>query len=135
MYLPAKPPVSHWHFPRNWATLKHRITIMSPFNSLSPQSWEIFHDFLSSTDFFQNQLFRKIISGLPSECKTIWIQIRPDVLLSLIWIQTVCIGYQQTTLLRRERVKPFLASSNFCCLLMFVCKQFWPRPGLTECRS
>ena len=28
--------------------------------------------------FFQNQLFRKILSGLPSECQTDWIQIRPD---------------------------------------------------------
>ena len=29
--------------------------------------WEILHPFLSSTDFFQNQLFRKILSGIPSE--------------------------------------------------------------------
>ena len=26
-----------------------------------------FHDILSSADFFQNQLFRKILSGIPSE--------------------------------------------------------------------
>ena len=47
--------------------------------------------------FFQNQLFWKISSGLPSECQTDWIQIRPDVLLGLIWVQTVCKSYQQTT--------------------------------------
>ena len=35
--------------------------------------------FLSSTDFFQNQLFRKIISGIPSVCQTDWIHTRPDV--------------------------------------------------------
>ena len=29
--------------------------------------------FLSSADFFQNQLFRKILSGLPLECQTVWI--------------------------------------------------------------
>ena len=26
----------------------------------------------------------------PSECKKVWIQIRPDVLSGLIWVQTVC---------------------------------------------
>ena len=41
----------------------------------------ILHNFLSSAVFFfQNQLFRKIISGIPSECQTVWTQIRPDVL-------------------------------------------------------
>ena len=45
--------------------------------------------------FFQNQLFRKILSGIPSECETAWIQIRPDILSGLIWVQTVCKGYQQ----------------------------------------
>ena len=35
--------------------------------------------FLSSADFFQNQLIRKILSGISSECQTVWIQIRPDI--------------------------------------------------------
>ena len=30
--------------------------------------------FLSSSDFFQNQLFRKLFSGIPLECQTIRIQ-------------------------------------------------------------
>ena len=58
--------------------------------------------FLSSADFFQNQLFRKIPSGIPSECQTGWIQIRPDVLSGLIWVQSVCKGYQQTALVGNE---------------------------------
>ena len=33
----------------------------------------------------QNQLL-KIISGIPSECQTVWIQIRPGVLSGLIWV-------------------------------------------------
>ena len=37
-------------------------------NSLAP--CESFHAFLSSADYFQNQLFRKILSGIPSECQT-----------------------------------------------------------------
>ena len=45
--------------------------------------------------FFQNQLFQKSISGIPSECQTVWIRIRPDLLSGLIWVQTVCKGYQQ----------------------------------------
>ena len=57
-----------------------------------------FHDFTLSADFFQYQLFRKIISGIPSECQIVWIQIRPDILSGLIWVQTVCKDQQQTTL-------------------------------------
>ena len=37
-------------------------------------------------------------------CQTVWMLIRPDDLLSsgLIWVQTVCQGYQQTTLVDKE---------------------------------
>ena len=35
------------------------------------------------------------------QCQTVWIQTRPDILSGLIWVQTVCKGYQ----LRRQRVK------------------------------
>ena len=40
---------------------------------------------------FQNQLLRKIISGisLTSEGHTICIQTRPDILTGLVWVQTV----------------------------------------------
>ena len=61
-------------------------------------SWEIFHAFLSTADFFQNQLFQKILSGIPSECQTDWIQIRPDVLSGLVRVDSVCKGYEHTTL-------------------------------------
>ena len=37
-----------------------------------------FHTFLSSADFFQNELFGKILSGILSECQTVWTLIRPD---------------------------------------------------------
>ena len=60
--------------------------------------WEILQVFFCQLliSFFQNQLFRKILSGILSECQTVWIQIRPNILLSLILVQTVCKGYQQT---------------------------------------
>ena len=63
---------------------------------------EILNAFLSSADIFQNQLFRKTLSGLPSECQTVWIQIRLNILSGLIWVQTVCKCYQQTTLVGKE---------------------------------
>ena len=68
----------------------------------SDACWVIFHDFLSSADFFQNQFFLKILSGIPPECQTVWIQIRPDILSGLVWVKTVCKSYQQTTLVDKE---------------------------------
>ena len=49
--------------------------------------WVIFHAFLSSADFLQNQLFQKILSGIPSECQTVLILTRPDIMSGLIWVQ------------------------------------------------
>ena len=52
--------------------------------------------------FFKiNFTFSKIILGIPIERQKVGIQIRQDILLGLIWVQaqTVCKGYQQTTLL------------------------------------
>ena len=65
-------------------------------------SWVIVQAFLSSADFFQNQLFQKILSEIPSECQTVCILIRPNILSGLIWVQTVCKGYQQTKLEGKE---------------------------------
>ena len=53
--------------------------------------------FLSPVDFFLKLTFsKKNLLGLPSECQTVWIQIRSDILSGLIRVQTVCKGYQQT---------------------------------------
>ena len=54
-----------------------------------------------SADFFNLKkinVFEKNLSGIPSESQTVWVQIRPNVMSGLIWIQTACKGYQQTTL-------------------------------------
>ena len=61
--------------------------------------WVIFTRFMSSADYFQSQHFRTILSRKPSECQIAWIQIRPDILSGLIWVQTTCIceNYQQRT--------------------------------------
>ena len=60
------------------------------------------HAFLPSAVFFQNQPFRKILSGKQSERQTIWIRIRPDKMSDLVWVQTVCKGYQQMTQVGKE---------------------------------
>ena len=52
--------------------------------------------------FFQNKLFQKILTGIPSEFQTDWIQIRPDILFGLTWVQAVCKSYQQKTLGDKE---------------------------------
>ena len=40
--------------------------------------------------FFKINFLEKILTGLPSECQTVWIQIRLDKMSGLIWVQTVC---------------------------------------------
>ena len=72
------------------------VHVHNVLNSLHP--WQFFLALLSSADFFQNQLFHTKNSEIPSECQIVWNQIRPDILSGLIWLQTVCKSYQQTTL-------------------------------------
>ena len=65
--------------------------------------------FCSLVIFFKiNFFFEKILSGIPLECQTVWIQIRPDILSGLVWVQTVCKGYQQMILVGIE-----LTSHNY----------------------
>ena len=56
----------------------------------------IFHAFQSTAVFF---FFSKSYPSRLLQWITFWIQLRPDVLSGLIWVQTVCIhvGYQLTT--------------------------------------
>ena len=53
---------------------------------------ELFIYLFSSADFFSKISFflKKNHPGPPSECQTVWIQIKTDVLLVFIWVQTVC---------------------------------------------
>ena len=95
--------------------------------------------------FFQKQLFRKIHSGIPTECQTIWIQIMPNILSCLIWVRTVCKGYQQTALVGKFTLCPpgnfasfadFFSSSTFSKNSFrntISVKQFGSRSGPTLC--
>ena len=51
-------------------TRQKALTLCPPGN--------FFQAFLLSAECFQNQHFRKILSGIPFECQTDWILIRPD---------------------------------------------------------
>ena len=66
--------------------------------------------------------FSNNLSVIPSECQTFWIQIGPDVLLGLIWVQTVSKGYQQTTKFAtsKEIVNPCHGEPRYTLLLQIV---------------
>ena len=76
--------------------LSNRMKILNSCGELRQlfAYWVIFMLFLSSADFFQNQLFQKKLSGMQSECQTVGIQITPGALSGLIWVQTVYKVYQ-----------------------------------------
>ena len=62
----------------SWDTEFDLVPIVYPlFNSLPPGKFIIL--FCRLLIFFQNQLFRKILSGIPPECQPVLIQIRPDL--------------------------------------------------------
>ena len=67
----------------------------------------IFHDFLSSADFFSS----KILLGTLSACQTVWVQNRPDVLSGLIWVPIVCKDNQQTKNGKELKRQPHLQPS------------------------
>ena len=63
--------------------------------------------------FFSKKSFRITLL----ECQTVWIQIRPDKRSGLIWTQTVCKGYQQTTKVATsgERVSGLFLKVTWSC--------------------
>ena len=62
---------------------------------------------LSLSDSLKNELFKIILPGTLSECQTVWVQVRLNVLSGLLWAQTVCKVYQQMTKVTasKERVE------------------------------
>ena len=67
--------------------------------------------------------FQKTLSGIPFECQTVWIQIRPDILSVLIYVQTVCKHYQPITLVGKELISHLLQVALYfthICLTYFT---------------
>ena len=60
--------------------------------------------FFLSADLLKT--FSQVLLGIPSDFQTVWIQIRPDIrsglMSGLIWVQTLCKCYQQTTKAHKE---------------------------------
>ena len=79
---------------------------------------------------FQNQLFRKILSEIQSECQTVWIQIWPNILSGLIWVQnclqrisaddTTVVGKELTGILARTSLLSELTSLKTHPLISLV---------------
>ena len=65
----------------------------------------LFLCFFCDLRFFSKSTFSKILWGISSSCQTVGILIRPNVLLGLIWCQTVCKSYQQTTLKKIKLIR------------------------------
>ena len=78
--------------------------------------------------FFNINIFKKFSSRTLSECQTVWIQIRTDILSVLIWIQNVSKGYQQTTIVTtsKKRVNKNSITSG-SALFAMVKTNFWDR--------
>ena len=55
--------------------------------------------------FFKKGSFQKIVSDALSEFQMVWIHIWTNILLVLIWVQTVCKGYKQMTKVTASKEK------------------------------
>ena len=66
--------------------------------------------------FCQNQLFQKIISEITSECQTVWIQIRPDIL--WLFAKPERLSADDTS---RQWVVCILTSTIIWWTLKFIC--------------
>ena len=88
----------------------------------------IFHVFVVICWLFSKLTFKKVLSGTLSECQTAWIQIRANILSVLIWVETVCKGYQQTAKVAssKERVNSIklLITQNGNCGSHGIYKHF-----------
>ena len=72
--------LSYWCMPVK-STLQEFLSVFFSIKIFA--CWVILHAFLSFVDFlFVNSLVQKNPSEIPSECQTVWIQIRPNVLLA-----------------------------------------------------
>ena len=49
-----------------------------------------------------------------NQCQTVWIKIRTDILWVLIWVHSVCKGYQQTAKIAASEKRTFFHEYNQC---------------------
>ena len=103
---------------------KAKDKLITSYSSKPYAYWDIFHVFFIVVCwFFSKSIFWKFLSRILSECQTVWILIRPDKMSGLIWLQTVCKSYQQTTLVGNElTLFPTFTTIVACSL---ICLYSW----------
>ena len=74
-------------WPANKIIVLKRAYHICVLSLLTLHAGKFFILLLLSDSFFQNKAFQKILSGILPDCQTVWIQIRTNVLLVLIWGQ------------------------------------------------
>ena len=72
--------------------------------------------------YFKIKFFKKFFQEYHQSVKQL-IQIRPDILSGLIWIQTVCKGYQQMTLVGKELIPFFIAVAIIIIAWLLFCRR------------
>ena len=66
-----------------------------------------------SVFFYKINFFKKILSGIPSECQTVWTQIRHNILLDLIWVTSQLIAKVISRRHRQKRIKAAFSEENY----------------------
>ena len=87
--------------------------------------WAILHAFKLSANLFSNWTFStNSFLEIPSVYQTVWIQMRPNTFLDLLWIQTVRKGDQHKTPASRVMFPLFLTllEGKIC---NFLYKRYW----------
>ena len=71
--------------------------------------------------------FKKFFSGTLSECQTVWIQIRTDIMSVLIWVQLFAkiISRQQKSPLTRKKLKALISEHRALFWLWFKHQLFY----------
>ena len=92
---------------------------------------------LLSAEFFSKSSFLKIISGIPSVSNRLNPYEGPHFVRGLIWIETVCKGYQQTTLTVDYDIRIFRINTamqfTFYKGISDIFQEGWP--NFTRCKG
>ena len=101
-------------------SLRHACTCSTfHFNSLTLFAYKVLSWFCRLLIFFKISLFvvvvffpKKSFGNISRVSRSLDPEIMPDFLLGLIWVQVVCKGYQQTTLVSKEFMTTIQANSR-----------------------
>ena len=76
---------------------------------------------LLPANFFSKLTLQKFLSGTLPECQTDWSKVRTNILLVLIWIQTVCKGISRRQVAAsKERVIDMVGGGRLINISIFT---------------